>query len=92
MRKLRAPLFRRPRLFEWRAVILVCVVQPGLMEKAKDLMGTITGSVSLNESDSPSSTGTISQPNQEQASSTGGQKSYPDSAAVKKTAPPSQKE
>jgi hypothetical protein len=67
--------------------------QPGLMEKAKDLMGTITGrSVSSNESDSPSSTGTISQPNQERASNTGGQKSYPDWAAVKKTAPPSQKE
>src|SRR5262245_35458862 len=67
--------------------------QPGLMEKAKDPMCTIMGrSVSSNESDSPSSTRTISQPSQEQTSNTGGQKSYPDWAAVKKTAPPSQKE
>jgi hypothetical protein len=39
---------------------------------------------------SPSSTGTVSQPNQEQTSNTGGQKFYPDWAAVKKIAPSSQ--
>jgi hypothetical protein len=38
---------------------------------------------------SPGSTGTVSQPNQEQPSNTGGQKFYPDWAAVKKIAAPS---